>query len=175
MTILALLLRVGVTLLFLAMLLRLTGKRGWRFTRPLDLVIAILLGNLSRSLIMGRVSLQEGLLLIGTLAWVHLLVVTLAHRSTMLRTLFWGKPLVIAQQGAMRRQGLAREGIDAVRYAELLHLQRVHRLTDIDALRLEADGSPAIILTPSARRIVCADLDAARNAIYEEPPWRHAA
>ncbi len=174
MSTIAVLFRIVVTVVFLGILLRMAGKRGWLQARPFDLIMAFVLGNLGHDLILGRVSLPEALTGMGVLVWLHLAITTLTQRSRLLHRITWGQPVVLIQHGVVQRQAVRSAGIDAAQLTSLLHRHGIERIGDVRELRLETDGSPVLMRSTPARPLKQCDLPVSSQS-EEERPWLRAA
>lgn len=140
MTIASLLVRGVVTVLFLWFIVRLSGKRGLGDVGPFDLVVALLLGNLAKYLMLGLTSVPEGIVALGLLAWMHLLVRMVTQQSAPLHRWLHGDSLVLVRDGRLQRQALARQQLSLASVESLLRENGMERLGDVRELRLEPDG-----------------------------------
>ena len=171
MTLLLVAIRALVTLAALWLLLYFTGKRGWRTMRPLDLISALILGNLAHHLVTGRMMLVEGVLTFGTLIWLHLRVVTLAQHAAPLRHLCWGRPVVLIRDGTVDQRLLRREGVTPDQLLALVRRSGLERFNEIRELCLESDRSLTILRQESAQPVTVQAL----TAQQEIQAWDQAA
>ncbi len=140
MTIVSLLIRGVLSVLFLWLLVRLSGKRGLGDAGPLDLVVALMLGNLAKYIVLGLTSLPEGIVGLGLLAWMHIVLRVLSRQSALLQRLIWGDSVLLVHNGRLQREAIAREHLSLEQLESLLRENGVARLGDVRELRLESDG-----------------------------------
>lgn len=174
MTTLEILVRVMVSLGFLWLIVRLSGKRGIGSVGPFDLIIAIVLGNLAKDVVLGLTSLPEGVTALGLLAWVHIFIKLLTQRSPLLYGWLWGQPVVLVHHGRVQREALARERLSIRQMESLFRDSGIERLGDVQELRLEPDGRTSAIRRENARPLSPLQL-AELNASQEEEQWPYAA
>lgn len=177
MTLLAMLIRGLLTLAVLWLLLRLTGKRGLRALGPLDLLIAVMMGNLAHALVYSQVSLPEGFVGLGMLLWVHLTIGMLMQRAPRLRARVQGLPTVLVSRGTLFLTALARAGITRRQFSWLLREAGAERLRDVESMHIDADGTLMMQSTAEARPLRRGDLPvpAAIDDGEEPEPWLRAA
>ena len=171
MTLATLLIRSVVSLLFLWLIVRLAGKRGLGSATPFDLIVAIMLGNLANDTVLGLISIPEGVVGLGMLAWVHLLVKLVTQRFALLHRWCWGGPVVLVQHGRLQRDAMARERLSALHIGTVFREAGIERVNDVQELRQEPDGRYSAIRRSEARPVTNANLSAGQ----EEEPWQHAA
>ncbi|MHB9131116.1 MAG: DUF421 domain-containing protein [Armatimonadota bacterium] len=182
MTMLALLVRFGITAGFLYLILRFIGKRnsgdiGLPLLRvgPLDLMVALMLGGITASTILGQLSLAEGCVALGTVAWMHLLAIILQQRSTRIRRWSWGSPITLVHEGKVQRGALARELITNYQFDALLREAGITRLSDVHELHLEPDSGLSVVWKQKAKPVTYQDCVESEAATEEAEPWRRAA
>lgn len=177
MTSIGLLLRVAITCGYLGLLLRGVGRRGWQAIRPLDLMLAFVLGNVGREIIIGRISVLPGLTALGTLLMLQLSVTTLLRYAAPLRRLIWGAPATLVNRGIMQRQALAQCGVTEEDVFAVMREAGISRLAHIHELRQESDGEFVLIPTDGQRPLSPDEAHALPGAVAakEESIWRRAA
>lgn len=175
MSVLALVVRGLFTLAFLWMILRISGRRDWRTVSALDLVAAIILGNLGDALILGRASLQEGVIGIGVIAWLHVLGIHLARRSQQWKHWLHGRPMTLIRDGRMLSPAMQLTRINQSQLMMLLHECGVERLHDVKELQLDADGALILHTVHDHEPMTRHDLAVLRAHAQENPPWKRAA
>ncbi len=175
MTIASLAVRGAVTILFLWCLVRLSGKRGLGDAGPFDLMVALLLGNLAKYLVLGLTSLPEGFVALGLLAWMHIAVRLLTQHSDALQRWVRGDAVVLVRDGRLQRRAAARQRLTIEHIESLLRLNGITRLGDVHELRLEPDGHFSAVRRVLARPPSPGAVTTAGTSVQEEKPWPYAA
>jgi uncharacterized membrane protein YcaP (DUF421 family) len=127
--------------------LRLGGRREIGQITPFDLVVVLLIANAVQNAMVGPdTSLAGGLVSVAALLAVNALVARLRLRSTRLRHLVEGVPVVLVQHGQWVQENLAREGLtnDEV-LAALREHGEVSDVTQVELAVLETDGSVSVV------------------------------
>ncbi len=175
MTIASLLIRGVVTILFLWFIVRLSGKRGLGDVGPFDLMVALLLGNLAKYLMLGLTSLPEGLVALGLLAWMHLSLRLLTEHSTLLQRWVHGDSVVLVRNGRLQRRAVACQQLTMESIESLLRENGIERLGDVRELRLEPDGRFSALRRVQARPLSPGAIAAVGGSAEEDKPWLSAA
>lgn len=173
---LAFLARLLVALGFLALLVRLSGKRGLRGINAFDLLIAVLLGDVAGMTALGQVALPEGLLALGVLVWLHVAWGAILRRSPQLSRWAWGVPEPLVQQRHVHPAALQRYGLTTDAVGSLLREAGAPRLGDVQACQLEPDNGVSVQYYADACPLPAAEVPVIHPSVdKEEQPWRHAA
>lgn len=172
MTLLALLARIFATVGFLWWATRISGKREWLPVRPLDLMLAFVLGQAGSNLVLGRMGLPEGLMALGTLVWLHLLLTTVLRRSERLRTWLWGRPITLVEHGKILSMKQLHRQMTDDEVMALLYSAGLARLQEVQLLRMESDGTLTLIPRTSEHPVTHRDL---QQHAREDQPWQRAA
>lgn len=175
MTIASLLIRGAVTILFLWFIVRLSGKRGLGNAGPFDLMVALLLGNLAKYLMLGLTSLPEGIVALGLLAWMHLSLRLLTQHSAPLHRWIYGNAELLVRNGRLQRRALARQHLTLESIESLLRVNGIERLSDVRELRLEPDGHFSAVRRVQARPLSSGSIVAAAGNAGEDTSWPYAA
>ena len=127
--------------------LRLGGRREIGQLTPFDLVVILLVANAVQNAMVGTdTSLQGGLVAAATLLAVNAAVAQLRLRSTRLRRLVEGVPVVLIQHGEWVTANLRRE---ALTEDEVLAAIREHgaigEVEHVALAVLETDGSVSVV------------------------------
>jgi uncharacterized membrane protein YcaP (DUF421 family) len=127
--------------------LRLGGRREIGQLTPFDLVVILLVANAVQNAMVGTdTSLQGGLVAAATLLAVNAAVAQLRLRSTRLRHLVEGVPVVLIQHGEWVTANLRRE---ALTEDEVLAAIREHgaigEVEHVALAVLETDGSVSVV------------------------------
>jgi uncharacterized membrane protein YcaP (DUF421 family) len=127
--------------------LRLGGRRELGQLTPFDLVVILLVANAVQNAMVGAdTSLQGGLVSAATLLAANSLVARLRLRSTRLRQLIEGVPVVLVQHGELVLANLHKEGITE---EEVVAAVREHGevgdISQVELAVLETDGSVSVV------------------------------
>ncbi|HEX2952044.1 MAG TPA: YetF domain-containing protein [Armatimonadota bacterium] len=171
---LAILVRILLTAIFLGIIVRMLGKRGWRAIRPIDLMVAVILGNLGHALILGKITMIDGIIAVGVLAWLHVFGVIAAQKVGILRRILWGSPAVLVRNGHVHYKTLAGEKLHERDLLSLLHSTGIDRLNQVHELRFEPDGELVLYRSESQRQLRRADV-AEETTQEDNQPWQQAA
>lgn len=154
------LLRTVLVYALVAVLIRLTGKRGLAGLNTLDVVVMILLSNVVQNAVIGNdVSFTGGAAGAVTLVVVDALLNRLAVRSELFAKLFDGTPTAVIRDGkvipaAMRRLGLRRGELE-----HAVRLQNGDDMHQVDSAALEPGGQLVLTLRKSEQSATKADID----------------
>lgn len=175
MTLVAILIRILVTVGFLWIVLRLQGKRDWQAARPHDLLIALVLGSLGQRIIAGGVELSSAFLALGLFAWLHLMLTVILRYSRSLRNSLLGKSAILVRDGRLQHATLAREMISNADLQEILHTHGIERPEEIKELRFDTYGRIALTLIPENKPLSQQDIVTAFPRPTEGIRWQRAA
>ncbi|WP_309573219.1 DUF421 domain-containing protein [Deinococcus sp.] len=134
--------RTVVMFLWLAFLLRITGKRGLAQLSPLELAIVIALGSAAGDpLFYPEVPLVHAMLVIalvvGLQRWLSLLVI----RSERVETFMEGRPVEVVRDGVLSQGRLASANLSREDLFERLRSQGVRQLGEVQRAYFEQDGN----------------------------------
>jgi uncharacterized membrane protein YcaP (DUF421 family) len=152
------LVRTLVAYVFLLALLRASGKRVVAEATGMQLVLAILIGDLVDDAMFGGVPFAQFIVAAGSLALVQVLVGIAAYHDLRIWSLVEGAPPVLIQNGIPRRDAMRRQRISRKELASLLRLRGISaaRWAEIKRARLEEEGILGIVLhdwaKPAQRR-----------------------
>jgi uncharacterized membrane protein YcaP (DUF421 family) len=152
------LVRTVVAYLFLLALLRMAGKRLVAEATGMQLVLAILIGDLVDDAMFGSVPVAQFVVAAGSLTIVQVLMGFAAYHDFRIWSLVEGVPPLLIQNGIPRRGALRRQRISRKELASLLRLRGISaaRWAEIKRARLEEEGILGIVLhdwaKPAQRR-----------------------
>lgn len=134
--------RTVVMFLWLAFLLRITGKRGLAQLSPLELAIVIALGSAAGDpLFYPEVPLVHAMLVIalvvGLQRWLSLLVI----RSERVETFMEGEPVELVRDGVLNPGRLTTANLSREDLFERLRTQGVRQLGEVQRAYFEQDGN----------------------------------
>jgi len=134
-------LRPVLVYIFLVIFLRIFGKRELAQLNPFDLVVLLSLSNTVQNAIIGDDnSLAGGLIGAFTLMSVNYLVIRFLFRHRRLDQILEGKPVVLIEDGHVRKQALAKELLTRSELMTVLHRQGFNKIADIERCILEPGG-----------------------------------
>lgn len=154
--------RTVVVYLFIALLIRVAGKRLMAQMNSLDLVVVLLLSNVVQNAIIGPDnSLLGGLVGAVVLVLTNFLLERATHRSPALSRLLEGPSTQLVtdgslDRGAMLRLGLSRQEVDAA-----LRHQGADTLTEVQSATLSPGGGVVVTLRPEDQNASIGDLERA--------------
>lgn len=130
----------------LLLLLRLSGKRTVGQFTPFDLLVLVLLGDaLQGSMIAGDESLPGGVILVVTLLGWNKFVGWLTSRSRGLERAVEGKPVVLARNGHIYGDALARCNLNIDDLQEAMRNADCGSVSHIRLAMLEKDGKISVV------------------------------
>ena len=132
------------TLVFAVM--RLMGKRQISDMQPFDLVISLLIADVSSVPISGGdIPLLYGAVPILTLFMMHRLVSFLSLRSKRLRTLVCGRPVMMIDNGVVNEEAMRAANYTLLDLIEQLRLKDAFSISDVKYGILETNGSMSVL------------------------------
>jgi uncharacterized membrane protein YcaP (DUF421 family) len=133
--------RTVVVYAVLVVLLRLFGKRELAQLNPFDLVVLLLLSNSVQNAIIGPDDTLIGGIIGGVVLLIlNYLVVRFMFRHRRLDMIFEGQPTVLIENGALRREALAKELLTETELQTVAHRQGFTTLDEVDSCVLEPGG-----------------------------------
>jgi uncharacterized membrane protein YcaP (DUF421 family) len=130
-TILLTVLVYGVFLL----LFRLLGKRELGQFSPFDLIVLLILGEVSGYVLFGEVPVAEGLAVIAVIGSIEVLVTRIKLRSSRVSRWLEGSPREVVRDGRILDRALATEHLSR---DDLLQLLRLHGKSERDIAGIES-------------------------------------
>jgi uncharacterized membrane protein YcaP (DUF421 family) len=152
-------LRTIIVYALIAVLFRLTGKRGMASMNTFDFVVIFLLSNVVQNAVIGNdTSLTGGIVGAVTLVTVNELVNRLITASATAARIFDGKPTTVISDGhvvepALRRLGLRRSEID-----HAVRLENGDDVSEVAVGRLEPGGQLVLTLKAAEQSATKADI-----------------
>lgn len=131
---------------FLVFILRIAGKRSLAKLNAFDLVVTVALGSTLATILLSKdVALSEGVLAFIALAGLQWGVSRLSVSSDWFRRLVRAEPRLLLENGAYRREAMARERVTAAEVDAAVRNAGHGRIETIAAVVLETDGSMSVI------------------------------
>ncbi len=151
-------LRTAVLYLILLGVIRLMGKRQIGEMEPSEFVVTMLVANLASIPMQdGGIPLLSGLVPILTVLGAELVLSNLALRSTRLRKLLCGKPVILIENGKILRKNLQRTCITLDELTGQLRLKDVLDLKTVQYAILETNGNLSVFPYPKDRPATAAE------------------
>jgi uncharacterized membrane protein YcaP (DUF421 family) len=149
-------LRAGVVYVLALGLIKIGDKRFIGQSTSIDLIIAIVLGNILAYAIIGHdTRMTTALVAAASLVVLHRLMGMLACRSPWLDDFLKGKPHVLIQKGELNRDNLRRTRISDEDLEMALHLDgKLCDMKEVALARFERNGQISIIRQPRQAQIV---------------------
>lgn len=136
-----LVIRAIVVFLLIFLVTRVIGRRELSNLEPFDLIMLVVIGDLTQQAItQSDTSVTGALIVISTIALMTLLFAYANFRFRSLRPLLEGRPVVLVENGTVIERNLARERLTV---EELESEARLAQIESIQAVRLailETDG-----------------------------------
>ena len=143
------LIRTAILYLLLIVGLRLTGKRQIGELEPIELVLAMLLSDLSSVPMQDfAIPLVNGVVPIVTLLCLSTLLSHASLRSVRLRRIICGEPTLIISDGRVLQSAMRRNRLTLDELLEELRGQGVHDLRTVKHAVLETSGKLSVLLYP---------------------------
>ena len=152
------LVRTLVAYVFLLAMLRASGKRVVAEATGMQLVLAILIGDLVDDAMFGSVPFAQFVVAAGSLTMVQVLVAIAAYHNLRIWSLVEGVPPLLIQNGIPRRAAMRQQRISRKELASLLRLRGISpaRWAEIKRARLEEEGIIGVLFhewaKPAQRR-----------------------
>jgi uncharacterized membrane protein YcaP (DUF421 family) len=143
-------LRAVVVFAFLAVLIRVIGRRELSSLQPFDLILLIVLGDtVQQGLTQDDYSLTGALLAVGTIALLQVCVSFVSYRFPRARGMIEGSPIIVIENGRPIERNMRRERLDLDDVAEAARQQGIARLSEVKWAVLETSGQISFIKNDS--------------------------
>jgi uncharacterized membrane protein YcaP (DUF421 family) len=111
-----------------------------------DLVVSVSLGSVLATILLNSdVSLSEGLLAFALLCALQYLVAFLSVRSESFQALIKAEPSLLFHQGRFMGPEMQRQRVSEEEVFAAIRMQGVSRMSSVDAVVLETDGSFSVL------------------------------
>jgi uncharacterized membrane protein YcaP (DUF421 family) len=152
-------LRTVLVYALIAVLFRLTGKRGLASLNTFDFVVIFLLSNVVQNAIIGPdQSLLGGMVGAVTLVLVNVVVDRLITSSAVAARIFEGQPTTVIRDGRIVDRALRRLGMRASEIEHAVRLQNADDIAQIENGSLDPSGQLLLTLRPSEQSATKADV-----------------
>jgi uncharacterized membrane protein YcaP (DUF421 family) len=147
-------LRSLLVFIFLAVALRLGGKRELGQLNVLDLAVLLLASNaLQNALIGDDNSITGGVIGASTLFAANYLFVRLAYRNARLRRILEGRPRVLLRNGKLDRDAMRKEAITEEALEDELLTRNMTDFGEVGLIVLETNGNLVYLTKAQAKRL----------------------
>jgi uncharacterized membrane protein YcaP (DUF421 family) len=147
-------LRSLLVFIFLAVALRLGGKRELGQLNVLDLAVLLLASNaLQNALIGNDNSVTGGVIGASTLFVANYIFVRLAYSDARLRRILEGRPRVLLRNGKLDREAMRREAITEETLEDELLTRNMTDFSEVGLIVLETDGKLVYLTPAQAKRL----------------------
>ena len=128
------------------LLLRVVGRRELAQMAPIDFILLIVLGDaIQQGLTQDDYSVSGALIVIFTIAIIQVVLGYVTFRSSKLRVVMEGEPIVLIEDGRVIEKNMQRSRIAAEELAEEARLSQVSSFSEIAWAVLETSGTVSII------------------------------
>jgi uncharacterized membrane protein YcaP (DUF421 family) len=159
----AIAIRALFAFLFLFLMLRLSGKRTIGQATPLDLVVALILGDMIDDLLWAEVSAARFVVATGVLMLCHIALSAAATASPGFGKLVHGVPVEVVRAGSLVKAGMRRERVNEQEVAALLRQNSIADEREVKIGTLEVSGELGIIEQEWAKEAQKRDLERVRE------------
>jgi len=138
--------RTAVIYLFVALGLRLSGKREIGQMSPLDLTVLILVANAVQNAMTGPdVTVLGGIVAALTLFVMNAILIRFLWRHETLRKFVEGSPSILIKDGTMISENLRKQKVTSEEVLQALREHGVEQPAEVAIAVLEIDGSISVI------------------------------
>jgi uncharacterized membrane protein YcaP (DUF421 family) len=138
-------LRAAAVFVVMLVVIRLLGKRTVGNLTAFDLIVALILGELTGEIIFGDTEPAVGLAAIVTVAAAQWATSWLNHKSRWASRWLEGRPGVVVRHGTIDRRALRRELMNDLELMAALRHHDVADLAEVKLATVEADGTITIL------------------------------
>jgi len=147
-------LRSVLVFIFLAVALRLGGKRELAQINVLDLAVLLLASNaLQNALIGNDNSVTGGVIGAGTLFVANYLFVRLAYRHAMIRRILESRPRVLLRNGTLDRKAMDKEAITEEELVDELLEKSMSSFDEVGLIIIETNGKLVFLNRKQAKSL----------------------
>ncbi len=132
--------------------MRFMGKREISQLQPFELVISIMIADLSTTPMSDTgIPILYGIVPILGLLMMHILIAILNLKSIRFREVMCGKPRILMFRGKIDEDALIKENVTINELEERLRINNVFNLEDVEYAILETSGQITVIQKPNKR------------------------
>jgi uncharacterized membrane protein YcaP (DUF421 family) len=139
-------LRALCAYVFVIFLMRVVGKRELSSMEPSDVILLVVIGDLVQNgVTQSDYSVTGIVLAAGTIGLLATATAYLTHRSTRIRNVVEGEPVILVQNGETIERNLRNERLTLDELMEQARLQQIESLDKVKWAVLETNGSISFI------------------------------
>jgi uncharacterized membrane protein YcaP (DUF421 family) len=147
-------LRSLLVFIFLAIALRLGGKRELAQINVLDLAVLLLASNALQNALIGNDStVTGGVIGAGTLFVANYVFVRVTYRNARVRRILEGRPRVLLRNGKLDRKAMAKEAITEEELVDQLLDKGMSSFESVGLIVLETNGKLVFLNREQAKRL----------------------
>jgi uncharacterized membrane protein YcaP (DUF421 family) len=155
--------RVALIYVFIMVGLRVLGKRELSQLSPADLVVLLLIPDLSaQAALRNGTSITNAFIALATLLSLVFITSLLTYRSKRIEQVIEGSPTVLLNEGRLVVANMDRERVTPGELLEAVHLAGLEEVTDVKWAILGTDGKIAVVPRDKANGH---NQDSARKAV----------
>jgi uncharacterized membrane protein YcaP (DUF421 family) len=144
-----LVIRAAVIFFFIFLVTRIAGRRELSALEPFDLILLVVLGDLvQQGITQSDQSVTGTLIVISTITLLSVVVSWVSFRSSRIRVVTEGEPIVLVQDGRIIERNLRRERLTHGDVEEEARRQQLASLGQVQWAILEKEGSITFISKP---------------------------
>jgi uncharacterized membrane protein YcaP (DUF421 family) len=141
-----LVIRATVVFFFIFLVTRIAGRRELSTLEPFDLILLVVLGDLvQQGITQSDESVTGTLIVISTVTLLSIAVSWISFRSSKIRVVTEGEPIILVQDGQIIERNLRRERLTHGDIEEEARRQQITSLEDVRWAILEKEGSISFI------------------------------
>lgn len=141
-----LVIRATVVFFFIFLITRIAGRRELSSLEPFDVILLVVLGDLvQQGITQSDESVTGTLIVISTITLLSVGVSWLSFRSSRLRLVTEGEPIVLVQDGEILERNMRRERLTRGDLEEEARQQQIASLSEVRWAILEKAGSISFI------------------------------
>ena len=137
--------RAAAVYVFMLIVIRALGKRTVGTFSAVDLLVALMLGEVVDEIIYGDVLFIQGAVAIVAIAGLAYADSWLAYLHPSMEAVLEGKPTIIVRDGAFERAGMRSERMNEKDVMAHLRTEGVHDMREVHLAVVELDGTVSIL------------------------------
>jgi uncharacterized membrane protein YcaP (DUF421 family) len=146
-----LVIRAAVVFFFIFLVTRIAGRRELSTLQPFDLILLVVLGDLvQQGITQSDESVTGTLIVISTVTVLSIAVSWASFRSSKVRLVTEGEPIILIQDGQLIERNLRRERLSRGDLEEAARRQQIASLQEVRWAILEREGSISFIAKPES-------------------------
>ena len=152
--------RTIIIYVLVLIVMRFMGKREIGQMQPFELVISIMIADLSSTpMAETGIPILYGIIPILGLLFMHIIISVLNIKSVKMRGIICGKPRILIDKGKIDETALIKENFTINELQERLRVNNVNNITDVEYAILETSGQISVILKSEKRTVTPEDLN----------------